>query len=47
MNSKSYAVVKIILSILLIILIQMNIDMNVLPHESFYSKDRVTDVFLL
>lgn len=46
MNSKSYAVVKIILSILLIILIQMNIDMNVLPHESFYSKDRVTDVFL-
>lgn len=46
MNKKIHMGIRIILSIVFTILFQMNIDMNVLPKESFYSKDRVLEVLL-
>ncbi|MCI8928496.1 MAG: hypothetical protein HFI96_12510 [Lachnospiraceae bacterium] len=39
-------IIKTVLSILFVIFFQMNIDMYVLPFDSFYTKDRVLDVFL-
>ena len=39
-------IIKAVLSILFVIFFQMNIDMYVLPFDSFYTKDRVLDVFL-
>ncbi|MCX4321655.1 MAG: DUF6020 family protein [Lachnospiraceae bacterium] len=47
MKSKMDRYIRIILSIIFTILIQVNIDMNVLPEESFYGKDKILEIFLL
>lgn len=46
MKNKIWTCTRVVLSVVFTILLQMSVDMNVPPEESFYSKDKIFEVFL-
>ncbi len=46
MKNKIWTCTRVVLPVVFTILLQMSVDMNVPPEESFYSKDKIFEVFL-